>query len=142
MKIILSWLFILSVGYLYSQENLTPKELEYATIEYKKMMESQTYKEIEREDVEFNQKLCKVRVPINLWGDKNAYREYIIDNLAQTKFRSADEVKEMMDRSESLYTKQMSDFSELYSLMKRATPEQIKIIHKAEFDSIKANAGY
>ena len=115
------------------KEPLSDGEVKHAAELYNIMMQTTTYKAAENARREFTQK----KPPKERPKEVEEFRKMIIWKLSETKFESVDEAVRMYQKLSELYEKQGKENAELYSLIPRASAEQIRVIFAPEFARAK-----
>lgn len=111
-----------------TKTGLTEEELNYACIEYKKMMQTETYILNENNARSFAEKVNGAidfrSVSKNLIKDKESYLKLIESNISKTKFKSIEEMRDAFEKQEASTKKLMEENKKFYELLEKTSDEQ------------------
>jgi hypothetical protein len=112
-----------------TRNGLTESELKIACDGYKKMMETETYLLHQNKTKEFAKKMNNTltSAPIDI-TNKDFFYNWLEKNISKTSFKNINEAKVFIDDMVAITEKLTEENKELFNLIKRATPEQIREI--------------
>jgi hypothetical protein len=113
------------------QSGLTDAELQKAIDSYICMTETETYKANKRATNEMVQKL-NLKITGKEMAINYDWNEWITENWKKTKFISINEANKLRNQGLELTKKLMSENSQLFEMIRKATMEQRHIILKPE----------
>jgi hypothetical protein len=116
-----------------SLRSLTPEELKVACENYKAMFVSDTYKVYLKKSEDFNAKINHLHFD---WDPKDSqvFDNWLEQNIHSTQFKSIQEAKADQKALYEANAKVLEENKELYGLMAKATPEQLKEIAQPYFN--------
>lgn len=122
-----------------SKVGITNEELSWACIQYKKIMQTDSYVKSEEKSEELAEKLGDIfdsnNLPIDSIKDQKLYIKFIERNIKKTKFKSVEEIKIVVEEQNASVEKLVSENKKLYELIDKATPDQRYKIFQPKFDA-------
>jgi hypothetical protein len=111
------------------RSGLSKTELKLACDGYKKMMETETYIMQQNKTKEFAKKMNNTlsSAPIDI-TNKDFFYKWLEKNISKTNFKNVAEAKVFIDDMVATTDKLTKENEELFNLIKKATPEQIREI--------------